>query len=230
MEYTTKQEAFQALLNGSEKVRFVRTDSFMNGQQTPFRVWYYNAKGNRVNTLSTFAIWDWEVINYLEEVPSGYDINPADYKYNYAMDYMSMEMAVAVGDQPKCMGEWKRSLIKPGFVDKSFDGNFYLEKDQGDYEVIFCNQPIVEIRVESNPNFKGFDVIDYTPKNNVVEETWYDAAPAKQETEIEDRYAKKRTDYDNLRFNLVGSHGKCQSKSKAKWQRSGRAARVLSNR
>jgi hypothetical protein len=68
--------------------------------------------------------------------------------------------------------------------------------------------------------------IDYTPKKNVTDD--WDNAPAfgqqapKQETDLEDTYLSSK---------VVSFRGKPdQGKSKAKWARSGRAARVLSNR
>jgi hypothetical protein len=68
--------------------------------------------------------------------------------------------------------------------------------------------------------------IDYTPKKTVIDD--WDNAPAfgqqlpKQEVDLEDSY---------LSLKVVSFRGKPdQSKNKAKWSRSGRAARVLSNR
>lgn len=68
--------------------------------------------------------------------------------------------------------------------------------------------------------------IDYTSKKNVVDD-WdakptFGQQPPEQETDLED---------DNLFPKVVSFRGKPdQSKSKAKWSRSGKAARVLSNR
>lgn len=68
--------------------------------------------------------------------------------------------------------------------------------------------------------------IDYTPKKSVIDN--WDAEPTfgqqapKQEADLEDFYLSSK---------IVSFRGKPdQSKSKAKWQRSGKAARVLSNR
>ena len=70
------------------------------------------------------------------------------------------------------------------------------------------------------------DYIDYTPKKSLFdywdnEPTFGQQAP-KQETDLEDIYLSSKS---------VSFRGKPdQSKSKSKWARSGKAARVLSNR
>lgn len=68
--------------------------------------------------------------------------------------------------------------------------------------------------------------IDYTPKKSVVDdwdsEPTFGQQPSKQEKDLEDFYLSSK---------IVSFRGKShQSKSKAKWQRSGKQARVLSNR
>ena len=65
--------------------------------------------------------------------------------------------------------------------------------------------------------------VDYS-SGIVLQESWFDAAPSQQETDLVDVFKAK---YDHTK---VWSTGKCQAKNKSKWARSGRQARVLSNR
>lgn len=76
---------------------------------------------------------------------------------------------------------------------------------------------------------------DYTPKNSVVaDEPWYDAAPFAQQVDVEDYLILPRVYVDSedvIENRLLGCAGSAKnSKSKAKWSRSGKTARVLSNR
>lgn len=73
--------------------------------------------------------------------------------------------------------------------------------------------------------------IDYTSKKGVVEEPWFESAPSKQETDLEDLPVVQDKLYVCYEYTLHARHlGVVNSKSKSKWTRSGRATRVLSNR
>jgi len=77
--------------------------------------------------------------------------------------------------------------------------------------------------------------VDYTPKKGVVEkERMYHQSPTKQEVDFEDAFLlKKQACNDTLSWCYEPSSkdkGCFNSKTKSKWARSGRLARVLSNR
>jgi hypothetical protein len=77
--------------------------------------------------------------------------------------------------------------------------------------------------------------IDYTPKKSVIDdwdaEPTFGQHPPKQETDLEDLPVVEDKLYVCYEYTLHARHlGIVNSKSKSKWSRSGKAARVLSNR
>jgi hypothetical protein len=76
--------------------------------------------------------------------------------------------------------------------------------------------------------------VDYS-SGLIVEEPWFFSAPAKQEVDLEDEFVSHSSfnhpGMDAWGYKITAKDLGCvNSKSKAKWSRSGRTARILSNR
>ncbi len=145
--YNSLSSAVHAAVKGQPV--YMRTEGFMEGFIPPYKVQFLNAEGGVVKTISAFVMWDWEVPDYLDLVPSGYALDKSMYKHCYAVEYMSMDIAVSNGQDPKFLGAWDDSMLEKPRVRKDEEG-YYLEKDQPIYEILFTDQPIVDLRVISN--------------------------------------------------------------------------------
>lgn len=157
MEYfNTVSEASRALASSMVKkpLSFGRTDSywqFFGGiNSLPFLVLFKDKEGNKVETLSTFALWDHDIKSYLEEIPGSYLVEPEAFTYCYFIDYMSMNDAVCNGNPINFLGEGDKSLMPKPKVDGAY-GDYYIESSQ--VEAIFCDTEIVSWEVIPNPTF-----------------------------------------------------------------------------
>ena len=151
--FNTVSEASRALASSMVKkpIQFGRTDSYMMGYTTPFMVLFKDVQGNKVETLSTFALWDFELQEYLEETQGAYTINSSDYKFAYSIDYASMHFATCSGAEANVLGKWDKSHLPKPFVEGG-QGEYYIETS-GSIEVIFCNEEITSWETIPNPNY-----------------------------------------------------------------------------
>jgi len=131
---------------------FYRTDSYMMGYTTPFMVEFLNKEGDVVKTLSTFAMWNHQVEEYLEVTPDGYSVDSKEHLFAYALDYLSMHNATCLGKNLNNVPLWNKCLLSPSKVAKDPHEGFYLESVGSQIEVIFCEQEITSWRTVVNPN------------------------------------------------------------------------------
>jgi hypothetical protein len=152
--YNTVSEASRTIAVAMIKkpIWFARTNNYMRGFTTPFMVLFKDSQGKKVETVSTFPLWDFDVEGYLEETQGGYCINPSDYKFAYSLDYNSMHVATCMGGQPNVLGKWNKSHMPKPFVD-GYPPEFYIDSGGGSIEVIFCNEEITSWEVIPNPDY-----------------------------------------------------------------------------
>jgi hypothetical protein len=155
--FNSVSEASMALAISMVKkpLSFGRTDNywqlFGGLESIPFLVLFKDKKGNKVETLSTFALWEHDVETYLESLPGAYLVEPEAFKYCYFIDYMSMNDAVYKAAPVKFLGKGDKSLMPKLKVDGAY-GNYYIESSS-QVEAIFCDTEIVSWEVIPNINF-----------------------------------------------------------------------------